>query len=206
MQKPTFWLVLAAMQLALLCCGCGAAAAAASAAAASQQSATISSAQITAGTVEMAQAFSVAAGNFNASSCSNAFANNYYCAAFISTTGNCAGGGSGSLTGDVSAYWSYYATGPASGPLTFIPTNCPIPNSSLIIEGSSNVIGSGTITFFYGTPTNLSASESGGFAYGPNPSGLCPVSLTITASYNTAPKTCTVTGTACGQTINASCE
>jgi len=87
------------------------------------------------------------------------------------------------------------------------PTTAPVSGGSHQFAATLTV--SGAINFFYGEVTSFAVTEAGSISYGPKSTEVCPVNLTIAASFvgnaEHTTKSCTLTGTACGQTINQSC-
>jgi hypothetical protein len=168
----------------------------------------ITSTEINSAGIQLAQSLMASVQSMNATSCSTSTKNQYYCAVPIATTAACTGsGGTSTLTGLVSANWSYYATAPASATLTVMPNQCSIPSSTLAFTGSPSLAVTGEITFFYAAPTAATLNETGTITYGPTPAGSCQVDLAITsifASMNVA-GSCIVTGTVCGQTVAQNC-
>ncbi|MGA2979125.1 MAG: hypothetical protein ABSD76_06005 [Terriglobales bacterium] len=122
----------------------------------------------------------------------------------------CSGGGTVSISGSLSGDMNFTATGGTSGMLTNTPTNCSIPGTNLVMNGNPSLAFNSVINFFYGGPSSFTVTETGPITYGPNPTGVCQTNLTITASIEGDAEhtllSCTLAGTACGQTISQSCE
>jgi len=100
-------------------------------------------------------------------------------------------------------------SGGMTGILTAIPTACAVPQTDLKVTGDPDLTISGNVNFFYGGVDYVGVTQTGTVTYGPSPSGSCAVNLSLTASFegNAAHtvKSCQVTGTACGATVNQSC-
>lgn len=168
--------------------------------------ATINSTQINASAVTLAQSLSANIQAANVGACSSASQSNFYCDAPVAVTSLCTGSGKSTATGDITANWSAYASGPATLNLTLMPASCTVSGTSLTLTGNPSLTATGTVSYVYAAPETALVVETGTISYGTSPSGSCPVNLTLNAVYargNTA--SCKVTGTMCGQTISQSC-
>jgi hypothetical protein len=118
----------------------------------------------------------------------------------LSYTGLCSGGGTISVSGDISGTLDNSGDGTFGTQMTITPTNCSV--SGTTFNGDPDITIAGQIGF---TSDNfvypITFMEGGGISYGPNPSGTCQV--TVTYSINAS--TCTVTGKVCGQSVNGTC-
>jgi hypothetical protein len=132
----------------------------------------------------------------------------YYCTIPVATNVTYNGGGSASLTGFTSGNIDEFG-GQTVPAIAFVPTNLGVPGTTLVMTGDPNLMVTGLIEFYYGPVGDFDVTETGSVTYGPTPSGVCPMVLTTYASFNGDAQhslhACTVTGTACGQTINLGC-
>lgn len=119
----------------------------------------------------------------------------------ISYDGTCSQGGTIAVVGDIDATLDSNGSGSVSSQLTATPANCSV--SSLVLNGDPN-IGIGLNMSFTDSALvfPITLTEDGGVSYGPNPSGSCTFNVKFTITSET---TCTITGTACGQSVNGSC-
>jgi hypothetical protein len=141
--------------------------------------------------------------------CCNINAQNF-CTMAIASEIPCSGGGTVAFNGSLSGEMNFYGTGNTTGSIAFSPANCAIPTgSSLVMNGTSSLSFTSQIFFFYGGPSGVTVSGTGSIPYGPKPTGVCQASLSINAQIgpdgNHTLQSCTLTGTACGQTVNRSC-
>jgi hypothetical protein len=119
----------------------------------------------------------------------------------ITYGGPCPQGGTISVGGDISGSLNNAGGGSIMTLLTITPSGCSV--SGLVLNGDPSLTVDGQINFSQTTPLfPITLSETGGITYGPNPSGSCKFNVTYTV---TSATTCTVTGTACGQSVNGSC-
>jgi hypothetical protein len=119
----------------------------------------------------------------------------------VSYNGPCPGGGTISVTGDVTGTLDNNGNGSVLTQLTVTPANCSV--SSLVISGDPNISVDGQINFTQTAPSfPITLTEIGGVSYGPSPSGVCQFNVKYTLSSQTS---CTISGTACGQTVSGSC-
>jgi hypothetical protein len=119
----------------------------------------------------------------------------------ISYDGPCSQGGTIAVAGDIAATLDSSGSGSVSSQLTVTPANCAI--TSLVINGDPNVSVGLSLSFTNSAlvfPVTL--TEGGGISYGPNPPGSCKLNVKYTITSATS---CTITGTACGQSVNGSC-
>jgi len=119
----------------------------------------------------------------------------------IAESGPCPQGGTIAVAGDINATLDNSGDGSVNSQLTVTPTNCGV--SSLVINGDPNIGVGLQMSFTDLAPVfPITLSEDGGISYGPNPSGSCKFDVTYTVTSETS---CTITGTACGQSVNGSC-
>lgn len=161
----------------------------------------LSAAQVQAITTEMANGFSSAMSTSNTSVCPGG-ASNQLC---FNTTANCTAGGTIAITGQYTTSLDANNTGQISGTMTFIPTNCAVNSTSLVLNGDPSLKFAATLNIANSQLTNFTATETGGVLYGPNPTGVCDSNLTITVSV-TPTQTCRIKGTACGQAVDYTCS
>jgi hypothetical protein len=118
----------------------------------------------------------------------------------LSYTGPCSGGGTISVSGDISGTLDNSGDGTFGTQMTITPSNCSV--SGTTFNGNPDITIAGQIGF---TNSNfvypITFMEGGGISYGPNPSGSCSVNVT----YSITASSCSVTGTVCGQSVNGSC-
>jgi hypothetical protein len=119
----------------------------------------------------------------------------------ISYSGTCPGGGTIAVAGNFDVTLNSSGDGSDSFTLTVTPASCSVSN--LTINGDPAISVATKLTFQAGQPVfPITATETGGISYGPNPSGTC--SMNVMISVNSA-STCTVSGTVCGQTVSGNC-
>ncbi len=119
----------------------------------------------------------------------------------ISYTGPCPGGGTISVAGDVTGSLNNTGGGSVQTQIAITPASCSVSN--MVINGDPSVAVDSQINFTQTAPAfPIILTEVGGISYGPHPSGSCTVNVTYTISSQT---TCTISGTACGQSVNGSC-
>ena len=119
----------------------------------------------------------------------------------ISTTFSCAGGGTMAVSGNLSGSLSNTGNGSAQAQITADPAGCSV--NGIVLNGDPSVTVAGQANIANYAPVwPVTGSEKGGVTFGPNPSGNCQLNLTFTVN---ASRSCTVTGTACGQTVSGSC-
>jgi hypothetical protein len=119
----------------------------------------------------------------------------------ISQSFSCSGGGTMAISGDVSGSVSDSGTGSIQEQIAADPTNCSVDGTTL--NGDPNVTVAGQFNISNWSPQwPLTGTETGGVTYGPNPSGSCQLNVTFTVNSNL---TCTISGTACGQSVSGSC-
>lgn len=119
----------------------------------------------------------------------------------IATTFNCPGGGTMAVAGDLSGTLSNTGNGSAQAQITATPANCSV--NGVVLNGDPSVTVAGQASIGNYAPVwPVTGTETGGVTFGPNPSGSCQLNLkfSVNASLN-----CTVTGTACGETVSGSC-
>ena len=172
----------------------------------------ISSQQAVAAATQIGQTFVAASAQMGASFCGNPFApqEQFPCTISIAASVPCNEGGTVAVSGANNGDLDYSNTGPATGTLTFTTTNCSIPGSTLVMNGTPGLPFATSTFYFYGGVSSFTAVETGSISYGPNPAGVCQTNLTITASFEGNNQhtvtSCTLTGTACGQPINQQCQ
>jgi hypothetical protein len=199
-------LTIVASALLVLCSGCGG-----SASSTPPAPTTLTVAQTTAVATQMEETFVAASAKMGASWCGipQDPTEDYPCTIPVNVIGTCSGGGTVAIAGSISGAMDYSDTGDATALITATPTNCAIPGTTLVINGSPDLSVSGTVFYFYGGVSNFTVTEAGSVTYGPKPTGTCQTNLTIAASFigdsEHTVRSCTLTGTACGQAINQSC-
>jgi len=121
----------------------------------------------------------------------------------VAYSGACPGGGTIGVSGAFDFTLNNSGDGSDSTTLTITPTNCSVSN--LTINGDPNVTVATTINFAASNVQfPVTATESGGISYGPNPSGSCRIDVSLTLA-STSQTGCTVTGTVCGQSVSGGC-
>jgi hypothetical protein len=119
----------------------------------------------------------------------------------IASTFSCPGGGTMAVSGDLSGTLSNTGNGSAQAQITAAPANCSV--NGIVLNGDPHITVAGQANIANDAPVwPITGSETGGVTFGPNPSGSCQFNLNFSVHANLS---CTVTGTACGQTINGSC-
>ncbi len=120
----------------------------------------------------------------------------------VSYTGPCPGGGAIAVTGEVEGSLNSMGGGSVQTQILIAPANCAVSN--LVINGDPGLLVDNQITFTQTGPAYpITLTEIGGVSYGPKPSGSCQFNVTYTVSSENG---CTVSGTACGQTVGGSCQ
>jgi len=122
----------------------------------------------------------------------------------IAGTVPCSGGGTITLTSDLSGTLGSDNSGQIAGPITAVPANCTVSGSNLVINGDPSIVFDSTIDISAGQLTSLTATETGAISYGPEPAGVCQLDVTDTVGFGKN-VSCTFTGTVCGQTIDVIC-
>jgi hypothetical protein len=123
------------------------------------------------------------------------------CSFPLSYSGSCSGGGTISVSGDVSGSLNNSGSGSVDAQIAVTPDNCSVSN--VTFNGDPDITIGGQIAFANSGPSfPITFSEGGGISYGPNPSGSCQVNVIY--SINSL-SSCTVTGSVCGQSVNGSC-
>jgi hypothetical protein len=198
-------LTIAATTFLALCCACG------GGSNGPTGPTNLSSAQARAAAVQIEQTFVAASAQMGAEFCGNPYdpLQQYPCTIPIAASVECNGGGTVAVAGSNFGELDYYNTGNATGTLTYVPTNCSIPGSTLTMNANPGLTFTSAMFYFYGGVSNLAVTETGPIKYGPKPDGVCQTNLTIAASFEGNNQhtllSCTLSGTACGQTINQSC-
>ena len=119
----------------------------------------------------------------------------------ISYDGACPQGGTLAVAGDIDGTLNSAGSGSVSSQLTITPANCAV--SSLVINGDPNIDVGLSMSFANSAPLfPITLTETGGISYGPNPSGSCTFNVTYAITSQTS---CTITGTACGQSVSGGC-
>jgi hypothetical protein len=119
----------------------------------------------------------------------------------ISTTFNCPGGGTMAVSGDLSGTLSNTGNGSAQAQIAADPASCSV--NGIVLNGDPHITVTGQANIANDAPVwPITGSETGGVTFGPNPSGSCQLNLNFSVN---AKLSCTVTGTACGQTISGTC-
>lgn len=128
-------------------------------------------------------------------------ANGESCTWPISTNFSCPGGGTMAVSGDLSGTLSNTGSGSAQAQITADPASCSVNGVVLNGDPSITVAGQANISN-YAPVWPVTGTETGGVTFGPNPSGSCQLNLTFSVNESL---NCTVTGTACGQTVKGNC-
>jgi hypothetical protein len=167
----------------------------------SQSSKALTQAQVAAIGTQMQQSLSASVTSITTTSCPKG-STSQYC-----TTGTvaCSGGGTITITSDLSGSLGTGNSGQIDGTITAVPTNCSISGSNLVINGDPSIVFVSTIDVSAGQLTSMTAAETGAISYGPDPAGVCQINISNTVSFGKNPS-CTFSGTVCGQTLNASCQ
>lgn len=198
---------LAATMLLVLCSGCGGSGSNKT----PPPPATLTAAEATSVATQLEGTFVAASAGMGAEWCGipQDPTEDYPCTIPVNVIGTCSGGGTVAIAGSINGPMDYSDTGDATALITATPANCAIPGTTLVISGSPDLSVSGAVFYFYGGVSNFTIAETGTVTYGPKPSGSCVTNLAIAASFEGnaqhTVKSCTLTGTACGQTINQSC-
>lgn len=119
----------------------------------------------------------------------------------ISSTFSCPGGGTMAVSGNLSGSLSNTGNGSAQAQITADPASCSV--NGIVLNGDPSITVGGQVNIANDAPVwPVTGSETGGVTFGPNPSGSCQFNLKFSVS---ASLSCTVTGTACGQSVSGSC-
>jgi hypothetical protein len=118
----------------------------------------------------------------------------------ISSTFSCPGGGTMAVSGAITASLNTTGSGSAQVQIAAVPASCSV--NGMILNGAPQVNVAGQMNVLNDMPEwPLTSSETGAVSYGPHPSGTCQLNLT----YSVSNLSCTVSGTACGQSVSGSC-
>jgi hypothetical protein len=158
----------------------------------------LTQAQLTAITAQMQQGLATSVTSITTSCPTGSTAQ--YCT--VSTVA-CSGGGSITITSDLSGSLGADNSGQIDGSITTVPTNCSVTGSDLVINGDPSVVFDSTIVIAAGQLTSMTSTETGAISYGPDPSGVCQINLSNTCNFGKS-LSCTVSGTMCGQTMRSS--
>ncbi|MFY9646029.1 MAG: hypothetical protein WAK29_12665 [Terriglobales bacterium] len=105
------------------------------------------------------------------------------------------------VAGDIEVTLNNSGSGSVSSQLTITPQSCTVSN--LVINGDPDIAVAVNMSFADSAPVfPVTLTESGGISYGPNPSGSCQLNVNYTITSATS---CSITGTACGQSVSGSC-
>jgi hypothetical protein len=119
----------------------------------------------------------------------------------ISETFTCPGGGSLSVSGDVSGSLDFAGDGSVQEQITAVPSNCSI--DGVVFNANPQITVTGQLGISNGSPLwPLTGTETGGITFGPNPSGSCQVNVNFSVNSDLS---CSVSGMVCGQPVNGSC-
>jgi hypothetical protein len=119
----------------------------------------------------------------------------------VSYSGTCPGGGAIDVSGNFDFSLNSSGDGSDNSTLAITPINCSVSN--LTINGNPDITLATQLSFQNDAPVYpITLTEGGGITYGPNPSGSCSTNVTITVS---APTSCSVSGSVCGQSVAGSC-
>jgi hypothetical protein len=129
----------------------------------------ISSQQAVAAATQIGQTFVASSAQMGASFCGNSFApqEQFPCTISVASNVPCSGGGTVSIAGANNGDLDYTNTGPATGTLTYTPTNCSIPGSTLVMSGTAGLPFATSMFYFYGGVSSFTAVETGRSAMGP---------------------------------------
>lgn len=128
-------------------------------------------------------------------------ANGESCNWAVSSTFSCPAGGTMAVSGDLSGSLSNTGNGSAQAQITADPANCSV--NGVVLNGDPHITVAGQDNIANYAPVwPITGSETGGVTFGPIPSGSCQFNLNFSVN---ASLSCTVTGTACGQTVSGSC-
>jgi hypothetical protein len=128
-------------------------------------------------------------------------ANGQSCDIPVSYTGPCPAGGTISVSGNLDFTLNNSGDGSDNTTLTITPANCVVSN--LTLNGNPDVTVASQIGFENDAlEYPITFAEGGGVTYGPKPAGSCALDVTLTVNSATS---CTISGTACGQTLSGSC-
>jgi hypothetical protein len=119
----------------------------------------------------------------------------------VSATFSCPGGGTMAVSGEITASLSTTGSGSAQVQIAAVPASCSV--NGVVLNGAPQVNVAGQMNVLNDMPEwPVTSSETGAVSYGPHPSGTCQLNLTYTVTSNLS---CTVSGTACGQSVSGSC-
>ena len=119
----------------------------------------------------------------------------------ISGTFACPGGGTMAVSGKITGSLNTTGSGSAEVQIAAVPAGCSV--NGMILNGAPQVNVAAQMNLLHDMPEwPVTGSESGALSYGPNPSGTCQLNLTYTVNSNLG---CTLSGTACGQSVSGSC-
>lgn len=119
----------------------------------------------------------------------------------ISGTFSCSGGGTMAVSGNIIASLNTTRSGSAQVQIAAVPASCSV--NGMILNGAPQVNVAGQLNVLNDLPEwPVTGSETGAVSYGPHPSGTCQLYLTYTLNSNLS---CTVSGTACGQSVSGGC-
>ena len=167
----------------------------------SPSSKSLTQAQATAISTQMQQSLSATVTSITTTSCPKG-STAQYC---TTSTVACSGGGTITITSDLSGTLGIGQTGQIDGSITTVPNNCSVSGSNLVINGDPSIVFDSTIDLSGGQLTSMTATETGAISYGPDPTGVCQMNVTSTVNFGKTPS-CTFSGTVCGQAINANCQ
>ena len=105
------------------------------------------------------------------------------------------------VSGDIIASLNATRSGSALVQIAAVPASCSV--NGMILNGAPQVNVAGQLNVLNDMPEwPVTGSETGAVSYGPHPSGTCQLNLTYTLNSNLS---CTVSGTACGQSVSGGC-
>ena len=125
-----------------------------------------------------------------------------YCTA---STFACNGGGTITITSDLSGNLGSSNSGQIDGNITAVPVNCSVSGSNLVINGDPSIVFDTSIDISAGQLVSMTSTETGAISYGPDPTGVCQMNVTSAVTFGKS-ASCTISGTVCGQTLNANCQ
>ena len=119
----------------------------------------------------------------------------------VSGTFSCPGGGTMAVSGQITAALNSTGSGSAQVQIAAVPASCSV--NGIILNGAPQVNVAGQMNLLNDLPEwPVTSSETGAVSYGPHPTGTCQLNLTYTVNSSLS---CTVSGTACGQSVSGSC-
>ena len=126
------------------------------------------------------------------------------CEAAFNSTFDCPGGGTMAIAGAFLGTLDDSGDGSVQAQLVADPRNCSVDN--FVLNGDPSVNVATTVNIKSDQPQSpITGTETGGVAYGPNPSGSCKFNVTYTINFGNSNFSCTASGTACGYPVSGNC-